>query len=55
MDYIHSTLAEYKDYYTISNQSFDAVTGNVFESRLVIGYDVPKSAKPMGLTPPTKE
>lgn len=29
------------------------MTGNVFESRLVIGHDVPQSATPMGLTPPT--
>lgn len=53
IDYIYSTIAGLGDYFTISNQSFDAVTGNVFESRLVIGHDVPKSATPMGLTPPT--
>lgn len=55
LDYIYSTLTDLGNYYTLSNQSFDAVTGNVFESRLVIGHDVPKSAKPMGLTPPTKD
>jgi aminopeptidase Y len=38
----------------LQNQSFDAVSGNVFESRLVLGNDVPRSAVPMGLTPPTK-
>lgn len=53
VDYIYSTIAGLGDYYVLSNQSFDAVTGNVFESRLVIGHDVPKSAIPMGLTPPT--
>lgn len=54
IDYIYSALTKLGDYYTITNQSFPAVTGNVFESRLVLGYDVPKSATPMGLTPPTK-
>lgn len=38
----------------MSNQSFSAVSGNIFESRLVLGSEVPKSATPMGLTPPTK-
>ncbi|KAF1981634.1 Zn-dependent exopeptidase [Aulographum hederae CBS 113979] len=55
LEYIISTLAGLGDFYTTSNQSFAAVTGNVFESRLVIGSDVPKSAAPMGLTPPTKD
>lgn len=41
------------DYYKITNETFDAVSGNIFESRLVIGHDIPKSATPMGLTPPT--
>ncbi|THC97987.1 hypothetical protein EYZ11_002557 [Aspergillus tanneri] len=54
LDYIYSTIAGLDDYYTISNQSFPAVTGNVFESRLVIGHAVPESAHPMGLTPATK-
>lgn len=31
------------------------MTGNVFESRLVLGDSAPKSALPMGLTPPTKD
>jgi aminopeptidase Y len=43
------------DYYHIDHQSFPAVSGNVFESRLVLGDQVPKSAAPMGLTPPTKD
>ncbi|KFY35250.1 hypothetical protein V494_06083 [Pseudogymnoascus sp. VKM F-4513 (FW-928)] len=55
VDYIYSTIASLGDYYDISNQTFSAVTGNVFESRLVLGQDVPKSATPMGLTPPTKD
>lgn len=54
MDYIYSTIAGLGDYYSISNQSFPAVTGNVFESRLVLGHEVPASAHPMGLTPGTK-
>lgn len=43
------------DYYNISKQDFPAVTGNVYESRLVLGHGVPESAEPMGLTPPTKD
>ncbi|KAK9386666.1 hypothetical protein V1515DRAFT_622347 [Lipomyces mesembrius] len=53
IDYIYSTIASLGDYYTITNQTFDAVVGNVFESRLVLGSHVPKSATPMSLTPPT--
>lgn len=54
LDYIYATLTEFDDYYTISNQTFPAVTGNVMESRLVLGHTVPESALPMGLTLPTK-
>ncbi|KAF2275718.1 aminopeptidase Y precursor [Westerdykella ornata] len=54
LSYIYKTILELGDYYDISNQSFPAVSGNVFESRLVIGDQVPKSAAPMGLTPATK-
>ncbi|RNJ58841.1 hypothetical protein D7B24_003927 [Verticillium nonalfalfae] len=54
LDYIYSTISQLGDYYTLSNQSFPAVTGNVFESRLVLGNKVPKSASPMSLTPATK-
>lgn len=53
MDYIYSTIVGLGDYYDVTNQSFPAVSGNVFESRLVIGHEVPASARPMGLTPPT--
>ncbi|CRK15460.1 hypothetical protein BN1723_010688 [Verticillium longisporum] len=54
LDYIYSTISQLGDYYTLSNQSFPAVTGNVFESRLVLGNKVPESASPMSLTPATK-
>ena len=55
LKYIYTALARLGDYYTLSKQPFPAVSGNVFESRLVLGQDVPKSALPMGLTPPTKD
>lgn len=55
LSYIYATLAELGDYYTLSNQTFPAVSGNVFESRLVVGNDVLKTAYPMNLTPPTKD
>ncbi|KAI2780652.1 Zn-dependent exopeptidase [Daldinia loculata] len=53
LEYIYSALGKLDGYYTLSKQPFPAVMGNVYESRLVIGYDVPKSAFPMSLTPPT--
>ncbi|KAH0294811.1 Zn-dependent exopeptidase, partial [Aureobasidium sp. EXF-3399] len=55
VDYIYSELSKLGDYYNVTNQTFPAVSGNVFESRLVVGYEVPKSASPMSLTPPTKQ
>ncbi|KAF2262228.1 aminopeptidase-like protein Y [Lojkania enalia] len=55
LSYIYEQILQLGDYYSISNQSFPAVSGNVFESRLVIGNQVPKSAAPMGLTPATKD
>ncbi|KAG2169184.1 hypothetical protein JADG_008923 [Aureobasidium aubasidani] len=54
VDYIYSEIAKLGDYYNITNQTFPAVTGNIFEERLVIGHDVPKSASAMSLTPATK-
>ncbi|KAL4877541.1 hypothetical protein BJY04DRAFT_197794 [Aspergillus karnatakaensis] len=54
LDYIYSTVTGLGDYYDVTNQSFPAVSGNVFESRLVLGHEVPASARPMGLTPATK-
>jgi aminopeptidase Y len=55
VDYIYSEMSKLGDYYNVTNQTFPAVSGNVVESRLVIGYQVPKSASPMSLTPPTKQ
>jgi aminopeptidase Y len=54
LQYIRNALADTDGYYQLSSQSFPAVTGDVFESRLVIGDEVPSSATPMSLTPPTK-
>ncbi|KAL5334250.1 hypothetical protein BJX70DRAFT_378781 [Aspergillus crustosus] len=54
LDYIYSIITGLGDYYDVTNQSFPAVSGNVFESRLVLGHEVPASARPMGLTPATK-
>ncbi|RYP20330.1 hypothetical protein DL767_009476 [Monosporascus sp. MG133] len=55
LTYISSAIAKLGDYYSLSNQSFSAVSGRVFESRLVLGNEVPKSAIPLQLTPPTKD
>ena len=52
LDYILSELDS--DYYDIWKQTFPAVSGDVFESRLVIGDKLPNSTTTMGLTPPTK-
>jgi len=53
IDYIYSTISSLGDYYDVSNQTFPAVMGNVFDYRLVLGHSVPESAMPMSLTPPT--
>lgn len=53
MEYIYSALEGLGGYYTLSQQPFPAVLGKVYESRLVIGHEVPESASPMSLTPPT--
>ncbi|KAE8444658.1 hypothetical protein EG329_014406 [Mollisiaceae sp. DMI_Dod_QoI] len=55
VDYIYSTIAELGNYYEISNQTFSAVMGNIFEYRLVLGNHAPESASAMSLTPPTKD
>jgi aminopeptidase Y len=55
LEYIYSTLAALGDYYTLSKQPFPAVTGAVYESRLLINLTLAESASPMGLTPPTKD
>ena len=54
LDYIHRTLAALGDYYTLSKQPFPAVSGAVFESRLLIDLALVESATPMSLTPPTR-
>ncbi|KAL5439362.1 hypothetical protein PMIN06_009983 [Paraphaeosphaeria minitans] len=54
LSYIYETILALGNYYEISNQSFPAVSGNIYESRLVLGDEVPKSASPFGLTPPTR-
>ncbi|KAL7791524.1 aminopeptidase [Trichoderma ceciliae] len=54
LQYITNTLLDQGDYYNVSFQQFPVTQGNVFESRLVLGNDVSKSAAPMDLTPPTK-
>ncbi|GAB1319914.1 Aminopeptidase Y [Madurella fahalii] len=54
LTYIYETLSELGGYYTLSKQPFAAVTGSVFESRLVLDQTVPVHAVPMSLTPPTK-
>ncbi|CZT10379.1 probable APE3-vacuolar aminopeptidase Y [Rhynchosporium agropyri] len=53
LEYIYSTLYSLGDYYTLSNQTFNAVVGNVFEYRLVLGDHSPPSTQAMSLTPPT--
>ncbi|KAI1383074.1 Zn-dependent exopeptidase [Hypoxylon trugodes] len=53
LDYIYSALEDLGGYYTLSKQPFPAVLGKVYESRLVVGHEVPESASPMSLTPPT--
>ncbi|KAK4169590.1 putative aminopeptidase Y precursor [Cladorrhinum sp. PSN259] len=52
--YIRAQLQPLKWYYEIYSQPFSAVSGNIFEWRLVLDKEVPKDATPMGLTPPTK-
>ena len=46
-------MAKLGDYYTLTKQPFVAVSGQVYESRLVLGKSVPGSAYAMSLTPPT--
>ncbi|KAJ6261327.1 hypothetical protein Dda_3996 [Drechslerella dactyloides] len=50
--YIQQVLATLDGYYTFGEQIFPAVSGTVYESRLVLGKDV-IAAQPMSLTPPT--
>ncbi|EIN04935.1 aminopeptidase [Punctularia strigosozonata HHB-11173 SS5] len=53
LEYIAQSLESLGDYYNISTQSFPAVVGQVFESRLVLANGVPDSARAMSNTPPT--
>ncbi|KIW04356.1 uncharacterized protein PV09_04643 [Verruconis gallopava] len=55
LDYIYSELANMGDYFTLSNQTFQAFTGHVTESRLIIGDSVLTNATAFSLTPPTPE
>ncbi|KAF3907933.1 hypothetical protein ABW21_db0204899 [Orbilia brochopaga] len=52
--YIEQVLATLDGYYTFGEQIFPAVSGNVYESRLVLGNHVIHTAHPMSLTPPTE-
>lgn len=54
LKYIHDTLQSLGDYYTVSKQPFPAVSGAVFEYRLLLESDLPETAYPMSLTPPTR-
>lgn len=55
LEYIYATIKKLGDYYNISEQTFPAYSGNVFESRLVLGDEVITNASAMSLTPPTKD
>ncbi|KAB8283408.1 hypothetical protein B0I72DRAFT_135587 [Yarrowia lipolytica] len=54
LKYIIDSLKKF-NYYHLSMQPFDAVAGNVLESKLVIGGEVPKSSAPFSLTPGTPD
>lgn len=54
LEYIYATIQKLGSYYNISEQSFPAYSGNVYESRLVLGDEVIANASAMSLTPPTK-
>jgi aminopeptidase Y len=54
VDYIYASLAKLGDYYELSNQTFPAVVGSVFEQKLLLGDKEPPSAQAMSLSPPTK-
>jgi aminopeptidase Y len=55
LEYIYATIQKLGSYYNISEQSFPAYSGNVFESRLVLADEVIGNASAMSLTPPTKD
>lgn len=54
LEYIWAQLAQLGNYYTLSDQSFPAFSGSVYESRLVLGVEVIQNASAMSLTPPTQ-
>ncbi|KAH3900593.1 probable Aminopeptidase Y [Saccharomycodes ludwigii] len=56
INYILSVLNKHRDYYDVSLQEFDAISGKVksFELNYEDGSKVP-TAKPFSLTPPVKE
>lgn len=54
MEYIKSELNALGGYYNVSTQEFGAVSGSVYEFRLVFGDKV-LNATTMGLTPPTAD
>ncbi len=47
-------MSQHSDYYELSNQTFAAVSGRVFEARLLLDDKLPQSALAMSLSPPTK-
>lgn len=53
LKYIKDTLHSLGDYYDVSTQDFPVTSWHVYESRLVLGHDVPESAQPIGLSPAT--
>ncbi|EFX03474.1 aminopeptidase y precursor [Grosmannia clavigera kw1407] len=62
LDYIYSIVSSLGGgkggeggYYRVWNQTFPAVTGKVYEARLVLNDSVPASAQAMSLTPPTHD
>lgn len=55
LEYIYATLQKLGPYYNLSEQTFPAYSGSVFESRLIIGDEVIANASAMSLTPPTKD
>ncbi|RVD86420.1 uncharacterized protein DFL_004695 [Arthrobotrys flagrans] len=53
VEYVKKVLSSLGGYYTLGEQTFPAVSGYIYESRLVIG-DTVIPHRPMSLTPPTK-
>ncbi|KAK6349048.1 hypothetical protein TWF730_009808 [Orbilia blumenaviensis] len=51
--YVQQVLSSLGGYYTLGEQVFPAVSGSVYEWKLVLGHS-DAHARPMSLTPPTK-